>query len=113
VKNNNCDGDKCVSATGETRRLPIGGDGAVIVCRACYENELRFRRQRIAEGVPFDLPNWDSLKVMHEAEVHQPYQPKTGAKCGCRRGVMRDNCPTCEGTGWVIDFARIRARHHN
>jgi hypothetical protein len=38
------------------------------------------------------------------------YQPKTGARCGCKRGVMRDNCPNCEGTGWVVDFAAIRAR---
>jgi hypothetical protein len=36
------------------------------------------------------------------------YQPKTGARCGCRRGVQRDNCPNCEGTGWVINFAAIR-----
>jgi hypothetical protein len=36
------------------------------------------------------------------------YQPKTGAKCSCRRGVERDNCPTCEGTGFVIDFAALR-----
>ncbi len=38
------------------------------------------------------------------------YQPKTGAKCRCKRGVQRDNCPQCEGTGMVIDFAAIRAR---
>lgn len=38
------------------------------------------------------------------------YQPKTGNKCSCRRGVQRDNCPNCEGTGMVIDFAAIRAR---
>jgi hypothetical protein len=38
------------------------------------------------------------------------YQPKTGAKCGCKRGVQRDNCPNCEGTGWVIDFRAIRER---
>jgi hypothetical protein len=37
-------------------------------------------------------------------------QPKTGAKCGCKRGQERDNCPSCEGTGQVIDFARIRRR---
>lgn len=36
------------------------------------------------------------------------YQPKTGVKCGCRRGVQRDNCSTCEGTGMVIDFVAIR-----
>src|SRR5437870_5592057 len=38
------------------------------------------------------------------------YQPKTGAKCTCKPGVQRDNCPACEGTGMVIDFAAIRAR---
>ena len=38
------------------------------------------------------------------------YQPKTGQPCSCRRGVQRDNCPACEGTGQRIDFAAIRAR---
>jgi hypothetical protein len=38
------------------------------------------------------------------------YQPKTGAPCHCRRGVARDNCPDCEGTGQRINFAAIRAR---
>lgn len=38
------------------------------------------------------------------------YQPKTGQKCSCKRGVQRDNCPECEGTGWVIDFRAIRER---
>lgn len=38
------------------------------------------------------------------------YQPKTGARCTCKRGIARDNCPTCEGTGMVIDFAAIHAR---
>ena len=38
------------------------------------------------------------------------YQPKTGARCACKPGRQRDNCPTCEGTGWMIDFAAIRAR---
>jgi hypothetical protein len=38
------------------------------------------------------------------------YQPKTGAKCSCKRGVYRDNCPNCEGTGWVIDFKAIHDR---
>lgn len=38
------------------------------------------------------------------------YQPKTGQKCHCKRGIQRDNCPACEGTGWRIDFAAIRNR---
>jgi len=49
--------------------------------------------------------------VVHKTVRRGPYQPKTGAKCGCRRGVQRDNCPACEGTGWVIDFAAIRRRN--
>lgn len=42
----------------------------------------------------------------------KPYQPKTGQPCGCRRGIQRDNCAACEGTGWRIDFAAIRAREN-
>ena len=38
------------------------------------------------------------------------YTPHTGAKCSCRRGVQRDNCSTCEGTGFVIDFRAIHDR---
>lgn len=36
------------------------------------------------------------------------YQPTTGQRCACKRGIERDNCPACEGTGWRIDFAAIR-----
>lgn len=39
------------------------------------------------------------------------YRPKTGARCSCKPGLARDNCPACEGTGWRIDFAAIRARN--
>jgi hypothetical protein len=38
------------------------------------------------------------------------YQPKTGAKCGCKRGIQRDNCSNCEGTGFAVDFHAIRNR---
>lgn len=38
------------------------------------------------------------------------YSPKTGSKCGCKRGIERDNCPSCEGTGMCIDFKAIRDR---
>jgi hypothetical protein len=43
-------------------------------------------------------------------EHEDKYQPKTGVKCGCRRGIERDNCPACEGTGQRIDFALIHRR---
>jgi hypothetical protein len=38
------------------------------------------------------------------------YQPKTGERCHCKRGVARDNCPDCEGTGMRINFKAIRLR---
>ena len=70
----------------------------------------------IGNGLQVLKTKWMNTKT-HEwfdeepKEVHVPkreYQPKTGAKCTCRHGVERDNCATCEGTGMVIDFARIR-----
>lgn len=48
-------------------------------------------------------------RIEPEPTTHE-YQPKTGAKCWCRSGIERDNCPNCEGTGEIIDFAKIRAR---
>jgi len=41
------------------------------------------------------------------------YQPKTGERCTCKRGVQRDNCPECEGTGWKVDFKAIREQNKN
>jgi len=41
------------------------------------------------------------------------YQPKTGQKCSCKLGIYRDNCPNCEGTGWVIDFRAIHKRRES
>ena len=50
------------------------------------------------------------MRKPNKQERAEYYQPKTGEPCGCRPGVYRDNCPSCEGTGWRIDFAAIRAR---
>jgi hypothetical protein len=54
----------------QIRRLDTGGGGGILVCRAHYEHEMRFRRGRIAAGVPFDLPKWSELAVYSE-EVRQ------------------------------------------
>ena len=40
------------------------------------------------------------------------YQPKTGEICYCKKGVQRDNCITCEGTGQRINFKAIRNHIH-
>ncbi len=45
-----CDNDKCLSANGEVRLLPTGADSNAILCHACFDHELRFRRDRSAHG---------------------------------------------------------------
>lgn len=67
TQNPHCDGSHCRASTGEVRVLPTGGDSNAILCRACYENEIRFRRERNASvlhpvSTPFDLPAWETLK---------------------------------------------------
>lgn len=68
MTNPNCDGGHCTSETGQVRVLPTGGDSNAILCRSCYAHEMRFRRERNGSilhpvAVPFDLPEWDNLKV--------------------------------------------------
>jgi hypothetical protein len=41
------------------------------------------------------------------------YQPKTGQPCSCKRGIQRDNCPSCEGTGMRINFAAIQSLNND
>jgi len=72
---NPCDGgDMCNGQTdGETRLLPVGGNGNLILCRECYKVELSFRFNRIigkpghgTEGIEQDMPTWESLTVSSE-----------------------------------------------
>ncbi len=70
MNNPNCDGGVCRSTRGEVRTLPYGGGGNLILCRACYEHEIQYRRERnkeLAESCRFDLPTWDSLRVYEGA----------------------------------------------
>lgn len=80
---------------------------------------LEVQAHRAAENL-CNMPNYQaafdgiSARVLRNVNallgnVHE-YQPKTGAPCGCKRGAQRDNCPNCEGTGRVIDFAAVRNR---
>ena len=50
----------------EVRVLPLSKGSNLILCKLCYSKEMRYRRERIAEDVPFDLPKWDDLKVYPE-----------------------------------------------
>lgn len=75
VKNPNCDNDKCKSAIGEVRVLPIGGDSNAILCHACYAHEMAFRAERnieLGKAYQFDLPKWEDLKVYDCGEPTEP-----------------------------------------
>src|SRR5215510_726538 len=62
--NPNCDGDHCTHSKGEVRVLPYGGGGNLILCQACYEHEINWRKERNREvASPFGLPTWESLRV--------------------------------------------------
>jgi hypothetical protein len=54
--------DKGVVCT-EVRLLPYGGGGNIIVGRASYDIEIAYRKKRIREGVHYDLPSWENLKI--------------------------------------------------
>lgn len=47
----------------EIRVLPYSELGNLLVCKKHYWQEIAFRKERISEGVPYDLPTWDSLRV--------------------------------------------------
>jgi hypothetical protein len=57
---------------GELRVLPQSSDphhGNAILCRACYQQEWVFRKERNQEldaSAQFDLPEWSDLKVYAE-----------------------------------------------
>jgi len=64
--NPNCDGSHCRSNSGEVRVLPLGGGANNIVCQACFEHEMRYRRQRnrdLGGAMKFDIPGWMDLTV--------------------------------------------------
>jgi hypothetical protein len=54
AENNNCDGAG-PHTVGEVRMLPYGGDGNLILCKACYARELAYRGE--------SSPSWDSAPV--------------------------------------------------
>lgn len=71
-KNNYCDSDKCVSATGEVRVLPQAGNGNSILCRACHAYELRWRKDRnreLSSDAQYTLPAWESLAIYSGANI--------------------------------------------
>lgn len=62
-----CEAGLCTTDSGELRSLPTGGDGNAILCRACFNHEMVFRRDfnqhNKHNGSRLDLVSWTSLKV--------------------------------------------------
>jgi hypothetical protein len=50
----------------EMRFLPYSSDGNILVSKASYDKEMRYRRERIKEGVHYELPAWETLKIYTE-----------------------------------------------
>lgn len=58
-----CDGGCCTEEHGELRRLPCSRTGGLILCRPCFDHELRYRHDEVMRGIQFELPAWESLEV--------------------------------------------------
>jgi hypothetical protein len=64
--NPNCCGSHCRATTGEVQVLPAGGDGNLILCIACFDHELAWRRERnreLEKFAQFRLPSWEACEV--------------------------------------------------
>lgn len=64
MKNPNCDNDKCLQSAGEVRLLPLGSGANLILCKACFEHEIRYRRERnrsLGRENQFQTPTWEML----------------------------------------------------
>lgn len=69
MKNQNCDGGFCKKEEGEVRVLP-SGDGNLFLCRACFDNEMKFRRDqnRTVRMVIHPIVKWKDLKLVELVE---------------------------------------------
>lgn len=71
IQNPNCDGNHCLSETGEVRLLPLGArpdQGNLCVCHACYTWEIAYRTEsnkRLGKEFQYKLPTWESLQISH------------------------------------------------
>jgi hypothetical protein len=63
---------------------------------------------KIVSGGAWDHSEYHVMLPRTEG-IRPGYAPSTGIKCHCRLGLERDNCPDCEGSGFRVDFAKIRA----
>lgn len=65
IHNVNCCGSKCLEENGEVRILPLGGRSNLILCHACYVNEMEWRKlvnKATPETSQWPFPAWEDLK---------------------------------------------------
>lgn len=65
-KNYGCENDKCVNSKSEIRVLPTGGDSNALLCRACFNHEIIYRKHRnkdLGTAFKFKIPDWNDLKI--------------------------------------------------
>jgi len=65
IHNPNCGGSRCTSATGEVREIRFP-NGILILCRACFDREIAWRRERnreLAAYARYALPTWEESTV--------------------------------------------------
>lgn len=66
LHNPDCDGANCRAESGEVRVYPLGAGGNLILCRACWAHENRYRYERGREtSRPDDWPqlSWEKAEV--------------------------------------------------
>lgn len=64
--NPNCDGAG-PHYPGQVRLLPTGGDGNAILCRNCFQKEMRYRLERnkeLSERSQFEIPAWEDPQTL-------------------------------------------------
>ena len=64
MSNPNCDGSG--PHAGSVRVLPLARDANAILCFACFQAEIAWRRSRnlaLSSDAQYDLPRWESLDV--------------------------------------------------
>ncbi len=78
------------------------------LCRFMARSNSQFKEPRWRDYLAGKVgPNGGELKP--EKPKAYPRPVPTLGPCACRRGIERDNCAQCEGTGRRIDFAALRA----
>ncbi len=53
----------------EVRRLELGSGSGIILCRACFDREIAWRKERnktLGYKCKFPLPKWETLEIYSE-----------------------------------------------